>query len=205
MLALINGSKIDTWMHHDPNIQDKNGNTIAMLYLQKELDDPPKWMHHAPNIQDKNGNTIAMLYVSKMKDDPLFWMQGNPYLRNIKNATIFDVWNNIMKTLPPEWIKECPYTVITHICKCCTNNNKTFPKWMIGSTLVCDKCNEDIDRQDLDGSKSKRIYCEGSECPICKGKMQNIVVMNKCGHIFCRKCVDSWISTSYSCPFGCEL
>lgn len=199
MIAIMNGFNIEPWMQHNPNLQNNDGNTIAMLFIQKELSDPPKWMQHDPDLQDKNGNTIAMLYVAVFKDDPLHWMQGNPYIRNIKGATIRDVWMNMIKTPPPEWMKEIPYVSATHICKCC--GEKVMPKWLDKNTLLCDECA----KEGKEKKGMKRVYVDSLECAICRTRLKNIVVMKKCGHVFCKSCVDSWIKTSNTCPFGCKL
>lgn len=192
MLAISHNMNIESWMQHDPSLQDKNGNTIAMLFMQKRLMYPPKWMQHGPNIQDKNGNTIAMLFIAVFKEEPLFWMKCNPFIRNIRGATIYDVWKNIMGTIPPEWIKECPYLFIRGQCKCNHSLN-----YFVNGNLLCDECANKY-------SNKQKVYYT-PECTICRDTLKTPVVMKKCGHIFCKHCLETWIQTSNMCPFGCKL
>lgn len=197
MIAILHDIRVEPWMRCDPNMQNKDGNTVAMVYLQRFLQDPPEWMHHNPDIQDKNGNTIAMLYVATLREEPAYWMRGKQFLRNIKHATLYDVWCNLRSDAPPEWIKQPPYTIISSICKCCAKGD-VKPTHLYEHMLVCDTCAKNNDCK-------KRVYYDSNECAICKSKMSSIVVMNGCGHIFCKKCVDNWLNHGNSCPFGCAL
>ena len=49
-------------------------------------------------------------------------------------------------------------------------------------------------------------YKHNYECVICLSNMKpdNIAVTNKCGHIFCKNCLETWKETHNTCP-NCRL
>ena len=51
--------------HHDPEIKNKDGKTVAMLLVQSEKVPPKEWQHD-PEIKDNTGCTVAMLYGNKV-------------------------------------------------------------------------------------------------------------------------------------------
>jgi hypothetical protein len=49
-MAWIEYCKSDppVWMRHEPELQNKDGMTCAMLWIKNCKSDPPEWMHHVP-------------------------------------------------------------------------------------------------------------------------------------------------------------
>jgi hypothetical protein len=38
-----------------------------------------------------------------------------------------------------------------------------------------------------------------SNCPICLEQLSN-EIKTSCNHLFCKKCLDTWLSTKHTCP-----
>ncbi|GBP76401.1 E3 ubiquitin-protein ligase RNF4 [Eumeta japonica] len=38
------------------------------------------------------------------------------------------------------------------------------------------------------------------KCPICQDKLSKKLVSTKCGHVFCQRCLLTWLNTQNNCP-----
>ena len=51
---------IPEYCYNNPEIQDINGNTMAMRYAYKRMIPPDHWNHN-PTLKNNNGLTVAMI------------------------------------------------------------------------------------------------------------------------------------------------
>lgn len=53
--------KVPIFLHHDPNIQDKDFQTAAMYWIIFVHQEPPEYLIHNTNIRNKNGFNLKQL------------------------------------------------------------------------------------------------------------------------------------------------
>lgn len=102
---------VPKWMIHDPNLQDKNGFTIAFHYLTANADYPPSWMIHKPELTNNNGRTIAMCTLlcrtlNHENEDLPEWMRHDVNIFDNLGYSVIDYWLATNSGPIPTWMLE---------------------------------------------------------------------------------------------------
>ena len=92
----------DEYWNHDPELQNNNGDTVAMLLAERHIVPPKQW-YHKPELQDNDGNTVAMYIAKYLKDEIPKELYHDPELKNKDGKTVRDILKENNKTIPNYW------------------------------------------------------------------------------------------------------